>query len=64
MLLHFLDINEIYSRIFHHRQFLSGEINYFLKELEVCILCLKRGHVILKIPYVYLNQSKTGTIKK
>lgn len=29
------DINEIYSRIFHHRQFLSGEINYFLKEFEL-----------------------------
>lgn len=30
-----IDINEIYSRIFHHRQFLTGEINYFLKEFEV-----------------------------
>ncbi|XP_055310242.1 biogenesis of lysosome-related organelles complex 1 subunit 5 [Sitodiplosis mosellana] len=28
------DVNEIYSRIFHHRQFLSGEINYFLREFE------------------------------
>ncbi|XP_031620943.1 biogenesis of lysosome-related organelles complex 1 subunit 5 [Contarinia nasturtii] len=28
------DVNEIYSRIFHHKQFLSGEINCFLKEFE------------------------------
>lgn len=28
------DVNEIYSRIFHHRQFLTTEINYFLKEFE------------------------------
>lgn len=31
----FTDVNEIYSRIFHHRQFISSEINYFLKEFEV-----------------------------
>lgn len=29
------DVNEIYSRIFHHRQFLTTEINYFLNEFEV-----------------------------
>lgn len=33
---HFIsDVNEIYSRIFQQRQFLTGEINYFLKEFEV-----------------------------
>lgn len=36
----FSDINEIYSRIFHHRLFITGEINYFLKEFEVNIVCI------------------------
>lgn len=38
------DINEIYTRIFHHRHFINGEIDYFLNEFEVSVF----GHVIQK----------------
>jgi hypothetical protein len=31
----FSDVGEIWTRLFDHRPFLSGEIKFFLKEFEV-----------------------------
>lgn len=36
------DVNEVFSRLFDHRPFLKGEIEFFKKEFEVSFCILHR----------------------
>lgn len=59
------DINEIYTRIFHHRHFINGEIDYFLNEFEVSLFghvisTKKNNQTILNQKWIQSFQSKRG----